>query len=342
MKKVKSSWCRLKGQGGFTLIELLIVIAIMGFLVAMIAPRLAGIAGHASDVICDNNQVRLRQVLAAYNERTGQYPNNLTSLVYHDKEGKAVDPSDHYDAERGLGTGWYVDDNNRANGQEVLSKDFYAMTRLGLLTLNEDEARELIQLGVSRLYYLNVNQDVEEMEYVGNEVKKLNENIPEAGAGNRYMQPVEVKKDVHVLAVGFKGDNLTLQTGHKIGHPDRIGCIVLGVGPNSDLVQEGLIQQAALCPNGIRRADHFLYNNYNIVLPRLAATSTKIVEALGGENKVKVTLVFENELTKEEKTVVIEKDTGMEPYQFTTFCPEGCNPMAPDEPYWVLKEVKPE
>ncbi|RDV82077.1 type II secretion system protein [Ammonifex thiophilus] len=342
-ERVRKVFRRLKGQGGFTLIELLIVIAIMGFLIAMIAPRLAKVASGASDTVCDTNQMRLRQVLAAYTEKTGQLPNYLTSLVCHDDAGKAVDPSTQWDMtkEEDGSKGWYIDNNNKVDGQEVLSKDFYAMTKLGLLTLDQAAADELRALGISKIYYLNVNQDVKAMEYIGNEVKKLNEGIPKHVAGkNDFMQEDDVKAGTAVLAVGF-GDNHKLDPTagpKKIGHPDRIGCIVLGVGPNSELVREGQIQHAGLCPNGIKRGDHFLYNNYNIVVPRLASVADKIVAAYGGTNGVKLT--FKNEETGETKIVDIAKGQGEEVWQFTTFCPEGCNPMAADRPVWVLDKVE--
>ncbi|MGO0122388.1 type II secretion system protein [Desulfothermobacter acidiphilus] len=341
-EKLRKVFRRLKGQGGFTLIELLIVIAIMGFLVAMIAPRLAKVAGNASDVVCDNNQARLRQVLAAYTEGHGTLPDRLTSLVCHDDTGVAVDPTTQYDFATELGTGWYIDDNNKGTGQEVLSKDFYAMTKMGLVKLSPDEAKELQQLGVNTIFYLNVNQDVKAMDYVSNEIKKFNANIPKHGAGkNDYMAVTPVSAGVEVLAAGYKNDGttaaLTIQPNQKIGHPDWVGRILLGVGPESDLVKEGLIQQAGMCPNGIKRSDHFLYNNYNIVVPRLASTATAMVTALANDPAaIGVKLTFKNERTGETKDVEIYKDQGEEVWQVTTCCPEGCNPMAVSEPVWVL------
>ncbi|WP_121443541.1 hypothetical protein [Brockia lithotrophica] len=180
------------------------------------------------------------------------------------------------------------------------------------------------------------------MDFVGNDVKKLNDGIPTHAAGvNDFMTPVKVADGTYVLAVGYAHDGttgkLTIAQNQKIGHPDLIGRIVLGVGPNSDLVKEGLIQKSGMCPNGMKRADHFLYNNYNVVVPRLAATSTALVQALGGTEKV--TLTFTNERTKETKTVEIRADEAEPLWSVTTFCPEGDVPGGTGEPVWVLTNV---
>ena len=41
-------------KGGFTLIEILVVLVIMGFLVAMVAPKLANITDGAIDTTCES------------------------------------------------------------------------------------------------------------------------------------------------------------------------------------------------------------------------------------------------------------------------------------------------
>ena len=57
---------KMTNQKGFTLLEMLVVIMIMGFLLAMIAPRFAGIFGDSEDTICDSNIKITRQFLAGF------------------------------------------------------------------------------------------------------------------------------------------------------------------------------------------------------------------------------------------------------------------------------------
>ncbi|MCL0063500.1 prepilin-type N-terminal cleavage/methylation domain-containing protein [Peptococcaceae bacterium] len=71
----------LAGKGGFTLLELVVVMAIMGFLAAMIVPRLAGIGEDAKDDICDTNQQRLINAIGAFTEREHELPNELVNIA---------------------------------------------------------------------------------------------------------------------------------------------------------------------------------------------------------------------------------------------------------------------
>ena len=73
-----------KNEKGFTLLEILVVLTIMGFLIAMVAPRLAGISGGAVDTVCDSNQNRMITYMSSYFEQTNRFPNKLTNLVNED------------------------------------------------------------------------------------------------------------------------------------------------------------------------------------------------------------------------------------------------------------------
>ncbi|MEW6066656.1 hypothetical protein P378_14240 [Desulforamulus profundi] len=72
------------------------------------------------------------------------------------------------------------------------------------------------------------------------------------------MNKVAVADGVNVLMVGagHSGtgwDSIKLAINGKFGNPDLAYRIVLGAGPDSDMVKEGQIRDKALCPNGMKR-----------------------------------------------------------------------------------------
>ncbi|MCL0077846.1 prepilin-type N-terminal cleavage/methylation domain-containing protein [Peptococcaceae bacterium] len=80
----------LAGKGGFTLLELIVVIAIVGFLAAMVAPRFAGIVHSAVDPVCDTNQQRLVNAIGAFTEKEHELPNELVNVAYGTPGGAVV------------------------------------------------------------------------------------------------------------------------------------------------------------------------------------------------------------------------------------------------------------
>ena len=71
-------------KSGFTLLEILVVLTIMGFLIAMVAPRLAGISSSASGTVCDTSKNRTKTYMSAFYEKFDRYPNKITNLVMTD------------------------------------------------------------------------------------------------------------------------------------------------------------------------------------------------------------------------------------------------------------------
>lgn len=68
-------------QKGFTLIEILIVIAILGILVAIIAPNYIGFDYDARGAASRSNLGSLRAALVLYRVKIGDYPNTLAVLT---------------------------------------------------------------------------------------------------------------------------------------------------------------------------------------------------------------------------------------------------------------------
>jgi hypothetical protein len=90
---------------------------------------------------------------------------------------------------------------------------------------------------------------------------------------------------VAMIGIGVRtaGGNFEVLPGERgWGEPDHFGRIVFGMGPESALVKDGVISNAAHCPGGIQNADNATYNDYNLILPRLEATAKRIADTTVG------------------------------------------------------------
>ena len=252
-------------QKGFTLLEILVVLTIMGFLIAMVAPRLAMVGTDAVDTVCDTNQNRSVTYLATYFQKTnGSLPNHLTNLV-------------SYDGTTSSAKGWApeVSDEDPDDGDKgVIAEEFALRNNFSAHTLNAAEAAELADLGIDAVFNLNDPDDV-------------NSKAP-------FMDEVPIAAGTVVSMVGMGADdtsgNLALTTQNRVeaatlntavveygwGEPEKLGRIVFGLGPESDLVKDGIVSNAAHCPGGLQNSDNVSYNDYNLVVPRLAATVDRL------------------------------------------------------------------
>ncbi|RJQ29737.1 MAG: prepilin-type N-terminal cleavage/methylation domain-containing protein [Peptococcaceae bacterium] len=304
-KRVKNL---LKGSKGFTLLELIVVIAIMGFLVAMIAPRLAGVVSGAVRNTDDSNMQRIAGVTSTFNEKTGRLPNDLTNLVV-ETGGSYEMPS--------------VSDADPAT-KEGLSADLVNGLGLKLHYLTAAEADELKQMGITHVRNFNPSVGVDE---------KFSGANPDAP----YMNRIEVDEDVPVLMVGAGYDgswSSNISSGTDLKAPEMAYRVVLGVGPESELVTSGQVQNAALSPGGITSSEHFLFNNYLLVLPRLKAT---VDDATGDRELPAYEITAVGQPTGEEKTINLEETQAS--WQFATVGPQGALWPAGGADYWTINEV---
>ncbi|WP_321531413.1 type II secretion system protein [uncultured Desulfuromonas sp.] len=258
-KQRKMRQRRKIGESGFTLLEILVVLTIMGFLIAMVAPRLAGISSSAVDTVCDSNQNRTIQMAAAYFERTGNFPSKLTNLV-------SVDGTDWDAATYAIPT---ISDGDPDNGQETLAEEFGNRVAPTIHYLNASEAQELADMGIKKVFNLNAY-----------------DNMTVTAEGNPMEEviPTSVDYTTGTFAVMMSGMGVdsngswVTDTLTGFGEADFLGRIVLGFGPENGLVTSGLVSNAAHCPGGIQNADNITYNDYNLIVPRLQSTVDRLDE----------------------------------------------------------------
>lgn len=305
-----------KKQQGFTLLEILVVVAIMGFLVAMVAPRFAGITDGTIDVVCDTNQQRMVSAVSTYYENKGSLPGGMVNLVDFD------DSDDSYKRPTHTGELELSDE-----GTATFFEEFYDRNLFKIHILNDAEAREMRGLGVASVYNLNA------YNYEGIDTTEYTDSIAEENQV-QALQRVSVADELGVLMIGMGADDNTADlTGDAIldaegllphlgwGNPEWLGRIILGVGPDSTLIKEGMISAAGLCPGGINN-EQVSWNNYNVVLPRLEATTARFADGTQTELLAKSVGGSYREF---------KLTDAQEGFEFLTQCPEGHRWPTPDE-----------
>jgi prepilin-type N-terminal cleavage/methylation domain-containing protein len=329
---------KLNNKQGFTLLEILVVLTIMGFLIAMVAPRLAGISGGAVDTVCDSNQSRMITMMSAYFERTNRFPSNMVNIV-------AEDGTDYT-----LPT---VSDDDPVNGAETLASEMQDRNKLAIHILNGTEAQELKNMGITHVINLN----------------SYDNSAIVAADQTQANRRVEVVAGVGVAMVGMGADgigvDLAIDTSGNYergwNQADWFGRIVLGFGPENGLITSGLVANAAHCPGGIQNSDNVTYNEYNLVLPRLPATVerfgidgaadshditglTAATGMAGGELNIRAVAydslgdaaydITGNPDNLKVRTFNIAE--AQQRYQYATMCPEGHKFPAESTEFWAV------
>lgn len=338
-------------QKGFTLLEILVVLTIMGFLIAMVAPRLAGISGGAVDTICDTNQNRMITYMSTYFEQTNRFPNRLTNLVITDGAT--------------LGAATYqipvASDQDTENGPEVFANEFYSRNHLHIHTLTAAEADDLKGMGIVKLLNLNDYSQIDDAST--NPANYDNDVAPVAVTNERAaMEQVDVEAGVGVAMIAMGGDGaatpawtLTTPTADETGwgEPSFFGRIVLGMGAESALITDGIIANAAHCPGGIQNEDNATYNDYNIVLPRLQSTIDTFdatitgldvdataddvqIDAMAYSEDTTLTAGGNYDTDNNEGTYRQFTLEAQENWQYSTVCPEGHQYPADDGDVWAI------
>ncbi|MFW5829726.1 MAG: type II secretion system protein [Planctomycetota bacterium] len=327
-------------RGGFTLLELIIVLVIMGFLIAMVAPKLAGVAGSAVDTVCDTNQNRLRTFVNISTTQVGKLPTKLTSPVIGTSDfdgssdfsladgftpGVALSDSTFTlgDADDGFRP---VSDQDETNGQDFLAAEFMERNHLHVHILNADEASELKGLGVAKL-----------LTYGKTDV--------DAGPGTElaemYIETnVEAGTPVLMIGGGAVDDTAGIANGPAVsdvfGHPELAYRIVLGISPDAAMVVDGMIENAPSCPGGLQNDGNVQYNWYNMIVPRLEATVARLDS--GAVTSVEVESIDNGQ----RKTMALNNadEDGAQPiWKTSSACPEGHQWPVAETESWEITAI---
>lgn len=236
---------------GFTLLEVLVVLTILGFVMAMAAPRFAGITAGATDTAGRMNEANLIKFVTTYIQDTGKYPAGLINIVSTDRaSGEVLKPQ--------------VSDQDPDNGREVISYAADLRCRFRVHYLNRAEADELRSTGIVHVYNLNSRYD--------DTVSNPSPVLEKVGAGTAVL----------MIGGGDSNNNGTIEAAETDrdepgwGENDLNFCMVFGLGPESELVKKGYIFNASTCPHGIAEPRNFDFAWYSLVIPRLKATSSRL------------------------------------------------------------------
>ena len=351
---------KMKNSEGFTLLEILVVLTIMGFLIAMVAPRLAGISDGAVDTVCDSNQSRMLQLTSAWFQQKNRYPDKMTNLVDQVAGATFQVPA--------------VSDGNPDNGPESLADEFMKRNHFRIHYLNADEAKELKDLGLANVLNLNAytayndagsafKTDTGGVSYNGTITGPTEVALSNTATKLPPMQQRLLNSGVGVLMIGTGAPGaalgqvfpaLPMERGW--GENDGIGRMVFGFGPESELAKSGITAGAGHCPGGIQNADNVTYNDYNIVMPRLEATETRMLLPTDGANMllmdgdnakdgIQLNTVSYDKAPAADYNMVTNLDTlkirlvdmGVnEKFEFATMCPEGHKFPTDDGEFWGI------
>ncbi len=295
-------------KGGFTLIEILVVLVIMGFLVAMVAPKLAGVVDGAVENTNKQSLQRFSDTINSYITKNKSIPPALTNLIRTNELAMGVAPA-------ATSTIVLTTDHNDANGVDPISEEFSQRMLPMKHVLNAAEATEL-------------------SKYIGGAVINLEAYAggAEDGIGaNRAATPVEtyvrskVQADLPVMMIGagftdstnatgiysdsnavtmdgttvavsadtnatstiaIAGDNVTTagptggsnyvsgttKTYARIAEAKNMMRIVMGISNRNQLVVKGYLDESGVSSGQKNAENDFTYGSYSLILPRLQAT----------------------------------------------------------------------
>jgi hypothetical protein len=81
---------------------------------------------------------------------------------------------------------------------------------------------------------------------------------------------------------GDSDDNGAIEAGEvsvvesNRAHPEEMFRVVLGLGPETSLIRDGLVFNAPTCPESGMKPMNYVWKYYSVLLPRLAATGDRL------------------------------------------------------------------
>ncbi len=304
-------------SGGFTLLELIVVITIMGFLAAILAPRLARVSDAGVDMQCDQNKHRLTSILGQFVQQNNRLPDKLVSLAVGDPFSAEISS----------------DNNNPVDGPEFLSAPFQEHNNLGAYTLTDEDVKALKEMGVSRIvYYTDTGSSDPEQRW-------------------KVQGPVPLQVGMKLAMVGLNDDEngvpQGLATEQLYSDPGLIGRLLVGVGSDCELVEKGLITNPGIYADSQRKTEYYKYGYYTIILPRLAsATKDTFLQSINDANADGIVTAFFDadddgvqDADEREQDFVINEQQDV--WDFYVMCPEGhkFHLSIDGEHAWVLKSL---
>lgn len=296
--------------------ELLIVIAVLGLLLGMLIPRLAGVTDDTVDTVCDTNNKGVRYFTQMYQNKYGSLPNGLTNLVNDD--GASLPEMEDT----------FATSTDPDGDAEAMAWEFWSRNWPGLYALNADEVSELREMGIPQVYNLN-DVDGRPMNKAnlaeGMGVMMMGMEAADATSAPSWVNSVDENGDDSGLSV-VSGDV-------ALGNPHFLGRIMLAVNENCDLVKQGMIQASALCPGAVLHEENFTHKEYILVMPRLEATIDRLVDGsvIASES---VDLVFVEDPTDTDSKQFEVTFEAQESWAFDMTCPEGHKWPDFDEDSW--------
>ena len=314
---------------GFTLLEMLVVIMIMGFLLAMLAPRFKNIFSDSEDTICDSNIRNSRQFVVGFEMSNNRLPNKMIAPICSDEDDSTL---------------FYgpAEQDSLVDGNESFTSAILERLTLGKHVLNADEAKELADMGINTVLAYNNEGDAGKSDIftgsipaVASTGSRLGSRFKEVPVKAGIMLPMigggaadaTVSITTNSVYVPSKGKIVALSATsdvdncNVIAEPSWMYRVFLGIGPDCELITTGYAQAAGLCPSFERGAEETTaWGYYCVVAPRLAATVDRL-----GTGAIEEVTVEESgdEASGNPQVKIVPVNEAQERADFDVFCPEG-------------------